>query len=560
MFKDRNMKKAHYKSVLICFFIINLNFAQTWQWAIAGNGPFTIDEASGCATDASGNVFITGNSQSQPFTLGSQTINSPGYDMPYIAKIDPNGNTLWIKNSGGAGVNSFRNSICTDPNGNAIITGNFYGTTITFGSYTLASANASTEDLYVVKYDPSGNVLWAKQAGGNSNDLSYSVTSDLNGNVYLTGYFRSPTIVFGSYTLTNSGLANVFIVKYDPSGNVIWAKSAGDLGFDVGSAVTTDSNGNVYLSGQFSSSTITFGSTVLLQTGANNMFLVKYDSSGNVLWAKRSVSAGNINISGITADPLGNLYLIGHTADGSPVFFDSYSDNSSVQGNAFFVKYNNSGNALWVKSVSANSSKGWAICSNVNSVNIIGGFTGTSISFGAINVNITSSLSDPLYIATYDLNGNAVFGAAFEYGGNDQSGICVDNSCNVFVTGENSSPTSSFSFGSITLPPLSHEDVFVAKLSFNCPITGIELASKSNENISIFPNPNNGAFTININNEIQNGEFVLINSLGQKIYSQKIERGINNLSVNDVSDGLYHYYILQNKQQQNSGNFIIKKP
>lgn len=560
MFKDRNMKKAHYKSVLICFFIINLNFAQTWQWAIAGNGPFTIDEASGCATDASGNVFITGNSQSQPFTLGSQTITSPGYDMPYIAKIDPNGNTLWIKNSGGAGVNSFRNSICTDPNGNAIITGNFYGTTITFGSYTLASANASTEDLYVVKYDPSGNVLWAKQAGGNSNDLSYSVTSDLNGNVYLTGYFRSPTIVFGSYTLTNSGLANVFIVKYDPSGNVIWAKSAGDLGFDVGSAVTTDSNGNVYLSGQFSSSTITFGSTVLLQTGANNMFLVKYDSSGNVLWAKRSVSAGNINISGITADPLGNLYLIGHTADGSPVFFDSYSDNSSVQGNAFFVKYNNSGNALWVKSVSANSSKGWAICSNVNSVNIIGGFTGTSISFGAINVNITSSLSDPLYIATYDLNGNAVFGAAFEYGGNDQSGICVDNSCNVFVTGENSSPTSSFSFGSITLPPLSHEDVFVAKLSFNCPITGIELASKSNENISIFPNPNNGAFTININNEIQNGEFVLINSLGQKIYSQKIERGINNLSVNDVSDGLYHYYILQNKQQQNSGNFIIKKP
>jgi hypothetical protein len=560
LFKVQNMKKAHYKSVLICFFIINLNFAQTWQWAIAGNGPFTIDEASGCATDASGNVFITGNSQSQPFTLGSQTITSPGYDMPYIAKIDPNGNTLWIKNSGGAGVNSFRNSICTDPNGNAIITGNFYGTTITFGSYTLASANASTEDLYVVKYDPSGNVLWAKQAGGNSNDLSYSVTSDLNGNVYLTGYFRSPTIVFGSYTLTNSGLANVFIVKYDPSGNVIWAKSAGDLGFDVGSAVTTDSNGNVYLSGQFSSSTITFGSTVLLQTGANNMFLVKYDSSGNVLWAKRSVSAGNINISGITADPLGNLYLIGHTANGWPVSFDSYSDNSSVQGNAFFVKYNNSGNALWVKSVSANSSKGWAICSNVNSVNIIGGFTGTSISFGAINVNITSSLSDPLYIATYDLNGNAVFGAAFEYGGNDQSGICVDNFCNVFVTGENSSPTFSFSFGSITLPPLSHEDVFVAKLSFNCPITGIELASKSNENISIFPNPNNGAFTININNEIQNGEFVLINSLGQKIYSQKIERGINNLSVNDVSDGLYHYYILQNKQQQNSGNFIIKKP
>ena len=89
------------------------------------------------------------------------------------------------------------------------------------------------------------NWVWANSAGGTGNENCYSTTTDASGNVYVTGKYTSHTITFGSDTLTNAGDNDIFIVKYDASGNVIWANGAGGTGNDFSNGLTTDTFGTI---------------------------------------------------------------------------------------------------------------------------------------------------------------------------------------------------------------------------------------------------------------------------------------------------------------------------
>src|ERR1035437_8289200 len=112
----------------------------------------------------------------------------------------------------------------------------------------------------------SQNWLWAKRAGGADFDLCRSISADVGGNVFVTGYFNSPAIAFGSTTLTNFGNTNAFIAKYGANGNALWAKGTGGTGVETGRSVSTDTGGNVFVTGGFTSS-ITLGSTTLINNG-----------------------------------------------------------------------------------------------------------------------------------------------------------------------------------------------------------------------------------------------------------------------------------------------------
>ena len=109
--------------------------------------------------------------------------------------------------------------------------------------------------------------------------------------------------------------------------------------------------------------------------------------------------------------------------------------------------------------------------------------------------------------------------------------------------------------GSNTLTTVAKEEIFVTK--FNCSLTGIEAINESSST-KIFPNPNNGSFKLQIDNEIINGEIVLFNSIGQKVYEQKISQGINEINAQGLSQGLYHYTLLQNKHLLQSGKMVVE--
>ena len=212
----------------------------------------------------------------------------------------------WAKSAGG-NLYDYSQSITTDAVGNVYITGVFSSSTLTFGNTTLINAGGC--DVFIAKYDPNGNVLWAKSAGDNNTDCGTGITTDVVGNVYLTGRFSS-TITFGNITLSSAGDIDIFIVKYDSDGNVLWAQSAGGNSEDEIHSIATDAVGNVYITGYFNSSTLTLGNITLANTYAwrSDIFIAKYDPNGNVLWAKSAGGSDTDCGIGIAADAVGNVY------------------------------------------------------------------------------------------------------------------------------------------------------------------------------------------------------------------------------------------------------------
>ena len=150
----------------------------------------------------------------------------------FITKYNTNGNVIWAKNAGGI-YSENATSIAIDATNNLYIVGTF-GKKIAFGTIILTNADTLTnyQDLFLAKYNSSGNVLWAKRAGGTNNDYPYSVAMKALGGVYIAGNFESSTLAFDTTTLINAGNPDVFLAKYDTSGNVLWAKRAGGTGYD----------------------------------------------------------------------------------------------------------------------------------------------------------------------------------------------------------------------------------------------------------------------------------------------------------------------------------------
>jgi hypothetical protein len=215
----------------------------------------------------------------------------------------------WAKRAGGSGF-EFGRRICTDPSGNIIVTGGFQSQSITFGPFTLL--NTGGEDIFIVKYDVNGNVLWVKNPNGISYDFATDICTDYSGNIFITGNFQSDSLTFDTITLPNMyANASMFTAKYDPSGNIIWAKKTGNVWTPPGNGeyAAADVNGNCYVTGCMVD-TMTFAGTTM--TGYLDVFLVKYDSLGNELWAKSAMGNNFDIVNGISLDASGNLLTVHH--------------------------------------------------------------------------------------------------------------------------------------------------------------------------------------------------------------------------------------------------------
>ena len=148
---------------------------------------------------------------------------------------------------------------------------------------------------------------WATPAGGVGYDVGRAIASDSQGNLYSIGYF-SGTATFGSTTLETTGDFDIYIAKLDSSGNFLWAVQAGGTDDDQGYGIAVDAAANVYVTGYYRGSAA-FGSTTLTGNGMYDIFIAKLDTNGSFLWA---VCAGGTNDDcglGIAVDASANAYL-----------------------------------------------------------------------------------------------------------------------------------------------------------------------------------------------------------------------------------------------------------
>ena len=335
--------------VFFCFsiltFTFHLSFGQSWEWGKAATGPGLM-EGWGTAIDTSKNVYITGIFENGTYTIGAYTLSTVNGDA-YLIKIDSSGNVIWAKQSVVTNTNvGYGYAVATDKYNNAYLTG-YFTDSLFFGPYKLKD---HTNSAFLVKYDVNGNVKWAKQSVGDFG-LGYSDATDNLGNIFVAGYF-SDTVNFGPYQLlsvSNSIVINTFLVKYDSAGNVLWAKqsTSPQSGERYAVSVATDKVGNSYITGHFIDTAI-FGAYTLYAPG-NDMFIVKYDPAGNVVWARQSTDPMNTSFcqgNSCATDHFGNVYVTG-------VFTSRVDFGASVLtcGNfgsdIFIAKFDSNGNTLW---------------------------------------------------------------------------------------------------------------------------------------------------------------------------------------------------------------------
>jgi hypothetical protein len=293
-----------------------------FNWAKSGGSGTGNDLGRAAATDNEGNIYVLGgfkgNAQIGSYTLSS---NSNAYDY-FLAKYDPFGTPIWVKRIGCGSVAEFTesgNSVAIDKEGNVIVTGRFYGSA-SFGNTTVASAGLG--DVFVAKFrSTDGTHLWVSRAGGTLEDAGFGVEVDRDNNVFVVGKVTG-SANFGTFSVsgptTNSDL---FLAKYNgQSGQPMWVRKTGNaIKDDVARNVTSDKDGNAYITGYIGGSNlqpdVNFGGVVLTNNGENeNAFVARYDASGTVNWAKNmksDYSEGN----GIDIDPQGNVIFGGWFAD-----------------------------------------------------------------------------------------------------------------------------------------------------------------------------------------------------------------------------------------------------
>lgn len=522
--------------ILPSFILPSYGQCSYWQWGKGASGDWA-DEGMGCCTDPFGNVAITGVIGSSNITFGTFTFPNAYIYGAYIVKYDPTGNILWAKSPTGQ---AYGYSVSSDAFGNTYATGSM-GATLTFDSYLLTS---STGGAYLAKYDNLGNVMWAKNSTGGY-AYAHSVSAGDSGYVYVSGYMTSSSVTFGTQTITSNGIQNTFLVKYDSSGNVIWARSGGGNGTDGALSVSADPAGDVIITGYFNSDTANFGGFTLLNSnpGSNDVFVVKYDGAGNVTWAKNFGGVGTDTGNSLSADADGNIVVTGYFSCPS-LFFGTDTLLNASGYNMFVVKYNPQGNLIWARAPEAATiSQALGVDTDtVGNIYVAAFALANPVQFGSLSITNFNTGYDPMFFVKFAPDGTPICGNYLESGGDDEIGIAVDDFGNIFVTADYMPST--FIVGPSVLNLTGLENAFVAKISNTIPVYIEKIEDASNLEIS--PNPISIGSQIVLSRPLQKAYIVVIDNLGReiqqnyfsgsntKIKTEKFKRGIYLLKI--ISD------------------------
>jgi len=452
---------------------------------------------------------------------------------------------LWAKKFGGVqGQNGLR-GITMDNSGYIYTMGSFTNTAV-FDDITLvAGSSSNAHNTYVVKQDPLGDVIWATTLA-DTQSFNYvrpvSIVTDTQNNIYITGTFSNESITFGNFTLTRTTQEeknNLFVVKQDSQGNILWAKNFNQTDNVYVEKIITDASDNVYITGGFKD-TIDFGDNVFTNSDTkSDFFVVKLDPLGQTIWAKHfeiifSASLDS-NVRDFTIDETGNIYLTGDFHGILKAGITTLTASNTNVRNVFIIKIDDFGNTLWMKSLDDNG--------KLFSRNI---YADTSK-----DIYITGTIDDDIWFDDIFLprcDGNTIcsfllkindLGVAEwveKYGGSLGSvsirNIETDINGDLLVLGLFDSVAV---FGNTTLASFGDSDVFLLKLSED-----LSIKNNKTENWSVYPNPTKDFITLNFPNHNSTKLSVdVFNMLGQKLKVFENLSNSENIDLSELSSGIY---------------------
>ncbi len=275
--------------------LIKYNPQGNFVWGKSYNGSASLnDEGKGLRIDNDGNIYVVGFAE----------IEGKSTDIA-ILKYSPDGEFIWAKNyrNSESPLSDVGNAITLDSYGNIFVTG-------------FAKSNDGLNDLVVLKYDPSGILLWQTSYDGENqlNSEGTDIAVDAYGNVYATGY----TTVSGFNT-------DIVVIKINSNGTTEWIKPIGSEQEDKAWGIVVDTDGYIYITG------------FTTDSDYPDCYTAKLNSTGNILWSKTYNGGGNHidKAWGIVVDTDGFVYITGETTD------------TNMNVNYITIKYSNTGNTLW---------------------------------------------------------------------------------------------------------------------------------------------------------------------------------------------------------------------
>lgn len=381
---------------LFCCSFAAVGRAQIVDWT-RQLGSSNDDRNYGVSADGIGAVYTVGS------TNGNLGGPSAGGIDAYARKYDSAGTLLWTRQIGSSAADEGR-AVSADGLGSLYISG------FTLGS--LNGPNAGNNDAFISKYAGNGSLQWTRQVGTSAHDRSWGVSADGVGSVYISG------TTGGSLGGASAGGEDAFLRKYAADGTVQWSRQIGTSGSDGSYGVSADSFGNVFMTGY------TTGSLNGANAGGVDAFISKYNSTGTLLWTRQQGTTALDYGLGVSADPLGNVYMTGVTGG-------SLGGPNAGAEDAFLTKYDASGNFQWTRQLGTTvADASYGVSADELGFVYISGTTAGSLGgpFGGGNADG--------FVGKYDSDGNVVWTYQLGTGGDDEgTGVSADGSGSVYASG-----------------------------------------------------------------------------------------------------------------------------
>jgi gliding motility-associated-like protein len=326
--------------------------------------------------------------------------------------------------------------------GNSYITGYVTGETA-FNTANVIQSTAGNGDIYVAKYDQNGTLVWYKNFGGNYSDRAYDLAIGPDQNIVVTGQFFG-SVTFGSTTLqSTSNSKDIFLLKLDSNGDVIWAlKEGGDLAENA-YGVTVDNQNNVILTGQFKgNSTIANSNFTSAIDPVNNdfsfdLFISKYDAAGNPIWVKAGYAIKDDRGLAVAVDNQDNIFLSGQYSDTLTFAGNTYNNNGYNVG--FLTKISPSGQIQFFNNMRAGFVLPYDLeVNSSNEVIVTGDFLGAMFYYNnnLPSATIQNPYTNQIFVFKIGNSGNLIWN--YTLGSESDvsaASVSIDPGNNIFVTG-----------------------------------------------------------------------------------------------------------------------------
>jgi hypothetical protein len=325
---------------------------------------------------------------------------------------------------------------------------------VTNGNNTVSFSTGSYDHKQDLVIDP--DLTWATYYGGTENDFGIGLTTDVSGNVYITGSTLSTAGIAtkgASQTALGGSHAreDAFVAKFSSAGALLWASYFGGDSMESGVSVAMDSKGNVFVGGttQSISGIATKGAYQTSLGGttiANDAFLAKFNGSGVLQWATYYGGEGNEALTGVAVDGSNNICISGYTSASAKGIATSGAFQTSSNGSydAFLAKFSNSGALLWGTYFGGSSTDAAYSVAVDGSKNIyMSGLTYSAsiATTGAFKTNV-NTINGNAFLTKFDSNGVQKWGTYFGGNGGDNSfGVTTNGKSDVYITGNTGSPS-----------------------------------------------------------------------------------------------------------------------